>query len=83
MSLISTCYSTACRPLTCKGVVADRFLAGAMGDALAARRYPPVEWRVGQWSTATEDLASFRRYVLDGPLAVAHECRRAGDPWDG
>ena len=58
-----------------QGVVADRFLAGAMGDALAARRYPPVEWRVGQWSTATEDLASFRRYVLDGPLSVAHECR--------
>ena len=33
-----------------QGVVADRFLAGAMGDALAARRYPPVEWRVSQWS---------------------------------
>ena len=58
-----------------QGVVADRFLAGAMGDALAARRYPPVEWRVSQWSTATEDLASFRRYVLDGPLSVARECR--------
>ena len=58
-----------------QGVVADRFLYGATADALAARRYPPVEWRVGQWSTATEDLASFRRYVLDGPLAVAHECR--------
>ena len=58
-----------------QGVVADRFLYGATADALAARRYPPVEWRVGQWSTATEDLASFRSFVLDGPMSVAHECR--------
>ena len=27
------------------------------------------------WSTATEDLASFRRAVADGPLSVAQECR--------
>ena len=65
-----------------QGVVADRFLAGAMGDALAARRYPPVEWRVSQWSTATEDLASFRRFVLDGPFSVARECRPLADHWD-
>ena len=58
-----------------QGVVADRFLSGAMGDALAARSYPPCEWRMSQWSTATEDLASFRRYVLDGPMSVARECR--------
>ena len=54
-----------------QGVVADRFLAGA----LAARRYPIPEWRVSQWSTATEDLAAFRRFVLDGPMSVTKECR--------
>ena len=56
-------------------MVADRFLQAAVADALAARNYPPAEWRVGQWSSATEDLASFRRYCLDGPLSVAVECR--------
>ena len=58
-----------------QGVVADRFLSGALADALSARRYPPCEWRTGQWSAATEDLAAFRRFVLDGPLSVAPECR--------
>ena len=58
-----------------QGVVADRFLSGALADALSDRRYPPCEWRTGQWSAATEDLSSFRRYVLDGPMSVAPECR--------
>ena len=58
-----------------QGVVADRFLSGALADALADRRYPPAEWRTGQWSMATEDLAALRRFVLDGPMSVAHECR--------
>ena len=58
-----------------QGVVADRFLSGALADALADRRYPPCEWRTGQWSMATEDLAAFRRAALDGPMSVAHECR--------
>ena len=58
-----------------QGVVADRFLSGALADALADRRYPPCEWRTGQWSMATEDLAAFRRFVLDGPMSVAPECR--------
>ena len=58
-----------------QGVVADRFLSGALSDALSDRRYPPCEWRTGQWSMATEDLASFRKAVLDGPMSVAPECR--------
>ena len=66
---------TTRRAVDVQGVVADRFLGGALADALAARRYPPVEWRTSMWSTVTEDLASFRRAVADGPLSVAQECR--------
>ena len=58
-----------------QGVVADRFAAGALADALDARRYPPCEWRVSQWSTASDDVAEFRRAALDGPLSVSPECR--------
>ena len=53
-----------------EGVVADRFLAGPLQDALADRELYAVEWRVNQWSTASEDVANFRRAVLDGTLAV-------------
>ena len=53
------------------GVVADRFASGALADELAARGLPDPEWRVNQWSTASEDIAAFRAAVLDGPLAVA------------
>ena len=62
-------------PVAVEGVVADRFAMGALGDALADRGYPPAEWRVNQWSSATEDIAAFRRLVLDGPLSVAEESR--------
>ena len=53
-----------------EGVVADRFLAGPLQDALADRGLYAVEWRVNQWSFASEDISNFRRAVLDGTLAV-------------
>ena len=59
-----------------EGVVADRFLAGPLQDALADRGLYGVEWRVNQWSTASEDIGNFRRAVLDGTLAVVPAGRR-------
>ena len=53
-----------------EGVVADRFLAGPLQDALSDRGLYAVEWRINQWSFASEDVANFRRAVLDGTLAV-------------
>ena len=52
-----------------EGVVADRFLAGPQ-DALSDRGLYAVEWRINQWSFASEDISNFRRSVLDGSLAV-------------
>ena len=57
------------------GVVADRFASGTLIDALADRGLPDPEWRVNQWSTASEDIAHFREAVLDGPLSVAVDGR--------
>ena len=59
-----------------EGVVADRFLSGPLQDALSDRGLYTVEWRVNQWSTASEDVANFRRAVLDGTLAVVPAGRR-------
>lgn len=56
------------------GAVADRFAAGEVSDALAGRGLA-VEWRVNQWSSASTDIAAFRRAVLDGPLSVSPESR--------
>ena len=53
-----------------EGVVADRFLAGPLQDALSDRGLYQVEWRINQWSFASEDISNFRRAVLDGTLAV-------------
>ena len=53
------------------GVVADRFAMGTLADALAMRGSPDPEWRVNQWSSASEDIASFRKGVIDGPFSVS------------
>lgn len=51
----------------------DRFLEGSLRDAVAGR------WQViprqTRWSEGTEDIAGFRRLVMDGPLSVVPECR--------
>ena len=56
-----------------EGVVADRFQAASLQDALAARGAPPAEWRINQWSTASYDVAALRALVADGPLRPALE----------
>ena len=56
-----------------ENVYCDRFLIGRLKDAVAGR-WPVVE-RVTRWSEATEDIAGFRRLVLDGPLSIVPECR--------
>ena len=52
------------------GCVADRFAAEVLTDELSSRGLPAAEWRVGQWSQASADIAAFRAAALDGPLSV-------------
>ena len=54
-------------------IYVDRFNLGRLKDAVSGR-WPIVE-RVTRWSESTEDVTAFRRLVLDGPLAIAPECR--------
>ena len=54
-------------------IYADRFIIGALRDAVAGR-WPIVE-RVTRWSEATADISAFRKLVQDGPLSVAPESR--------
>ena len=62
--------SSCCPMSRLKASVADRFLAGPLQDALSDRGLYQVEWRINQWSFASEDISNFRRAVLDGTLAV-------------
>ena len=55
-------------------VLCDRFLIGALRDAVAGRW--TIIQRVTRWSEATEDISAFRRLIVDGPLSIAHECRK-------
>ena len=64
--------------LTGRGIVpaaiyCDRFMLGALTDAVAGRW--PVVPRVTRWSESTEDIAAFRRLVADGPLSIVPEGR--------
>ena len=54
-------------------IICDRFLLGAVHDVVAGQ-CPVVERRV-RWSEASDDIAAFRRMVLDGPLAVEQSSR--------
>ena len=69
-TLISHLVSIGIRP---EGMLCDRFILGALKDAVAGRW--PVVPRVTRWSEATEDIAGFRRLAADGPLSIAPECR--------
>ena len=60
-------------------IYCDRFALGTFRDVVAGR-WPIVD-RVARWSSATEDIAGFRKLVADGPLSIAPHCRdlaRAG-----
>ena len=54
-------------------MLCDRFLIGDVMDAVRGRW--PVTERKTRWSEATEDIAAFRRLVLDGPMSVVEKCR--------
>ena len=69
-TLIGHLLASGIRPL---GIVCDRFILGSLQDAVRGRW--PIVKRVTRWSEATEDIASFRRLVKDGPLSIAPECR--------
>ena len=54
-------------------MLCDRFLVGALKDAVRGRW--PVIPRAARWSESTEDISAFRQLVKDGPMAVAPESR--------
>ena len=54
-------------------VFCDRFMLGALQDAVAGRW--PVVPRITRWSEATADISAFRKLVADGPLSITPECR--------
>ena len=56
-----------------QAMYADRFLFEALKDVVAGRW--PLILRPTRWSASTEDITSFRRLVLDGPLSIAPESR--------
>ena len=53
-------------------IFCDLFAFSDLRDAVA-RRWPLVVRRT-RWSESTEDIASFRRLVVDGPMSLAPEC---------
>ena len=53
-------------------MLCDRFHLGTVQDAVNGRW--PVVPRVTRWSEASEDVASFRRLVADGPFSIAPQC---------
>ena len=55
-------------------MVADRFLAPVLGDAV--KRRWPLWTRQTKWSESTADIAEFRRSALDGNLAVDGASRK-------
>ena len=52
-------------------VVCDRFRLNELRDALGPS--VPIEPRVTQWSSSSEDIRSLRKYVKDGPFALVPE----------
>ena len=50
----------------------DRFAIESLRDAVGGRF--PIQARVTRWSEATQDIASFRSFVKDGPLSLVPEC---------
>ena len=54
-------------------IYCDRFMLASLEDVVAGRW--PIVPRVTRWSEATEDIASFRRLVADGPLSIVPEGR--------
>ena len=54
-------------------IYCDRFLVGSLRDAVRGRA--PIVERATRWSSATEDIAAFRRLTLDGPLSIVPESR--------
>ncbi len=57
-----------------RGMVCDRFLAGAVEDAVRGRW--PILFRRTRWTEATEDVAAFQKAVKDGPLSLLPACRK-------
>ena len=55
-------------------VVADRFKAGALQDAVGGRW--PVEFRIMRWSEQTEDVDGIRKLARDWCIGVDEESRR-------
>ena len=74
MARIETLLDALPRDARVSHVVADRFRDLALADLVRGRWR--VEWRVNQWSTATDDIGVFRSEVIDGAAAVADHCRR-------
>lgn len=61
------------RGITPSVIFADRFVLGTLRDAVQGRW--PIVARRTRWSEASEDIASFRKLVRDGPLSIVEECR--------
>ena len=68
---VETLISSVPREWRVSHVVADRFHAATLADSC---RWP-IETRVNQWSTASEDIGVFRQAVLDGDFVVEERCR--------
>ena len=68
---VETLIAALPRDVRVSHVVADRFHEAALRDAI---RWPLIT-RINQWSTASEDIGSFRAAVLDGAWSVAEHCR--------
>ena len=56
-------------------VVCDTFALGGLRDACRSVGWPPPVCRRARWSEASEDIASFRQLVLDGPLSLVAGAR--------
>ena len=56
-----------------QGIVADRFLAGALEDAVRGRF--PILFRKLRQSESTEDISAWKRLVADGPLSIVPEAK--------
>ncbi len=68
--LIDHLFDLGIRPAA---IYCDRFNLGGLEDAVRGRC--TVVPRTTRWSEATEDIASFRRLVADGPLSIVPEGR--------
>ena len=63
----------AMREYPIMGITCDRFHVNALRDEVGGRW--PIQTRVCQWSEYSEDIAAFRRDVVDGDLSVDPRCR--------